>query len=129
MHTLGLSLSQTYCPMWIFHFPPPLLFLSSVSLRPQEERRHPAAVRHRVPELRLRAVSQRDQQHHQVRTLPKVSAAAEAPVCIAVLPKPLNCPSKNPSSTALPHSAYRAAEREQNLITARTKVTQRPRCI
>lgn len=36
---------------------------------------------------------------------------------------------QNPFSTALPHSAYRAAGREQNLITARTKVTQRPRSI
>lgn len=76
-HSLSLSVSSQ-TPHTHFHTYSDSLFtllvlVLSISLGPQEERGHPAAVRHRVPQLRLRAVSQGDQQYHQVRTLPKVS--------------------------------------------------------
>lgn len=106
---------------------------------------------HRVPQLRLRAVSQRDQQHHQVRTLPKVSTHSctlmQTRICTAVLSKPqtshIKLSFQNPFSTALLRSALHTescvclydsvrereiSRKERNWIRVR-EVRERPRIV
>lgn len=129
MHTLGLSFNQTYYPMWFFT-PPSSSFISFLCQPPPTRRKETSCSR-ATPSTR--ALSMNHQSRRPTASSSVDAAKSECGRRGASLhcspPQALKLSFQNPFSTALSHSAYRATEREQNLIMVRTKVAQRPRCI